>query len=75
MFIFAGLGLATIKFLRDGHPRLLSPTIFPSPNPLIYNAPYGSVFVGNYYSLNRTEWSDPYGVNFVTDPTKDNYMD
>lgn len=25
IFIFAGLGLATLKFIKDGHPRLLSP--------------------------------------------------
>lgn len=39
IFIFAGLALSNIKFLRDGHPRLLSPTIFPSPNELYYNTP------------------------------------
>ncbi len=28
-FIFAGLALSNIKFLKDGHPRVLSPTLFP----------------------------------------------
>jgi hypothetical protein len=37
-FIFGGLGLSTIKFLKDGHPRLMSPTLFPSPNLLYYNS-------------------------------------
>jgi len=37
IFIFAGLALSNIKFLKDGHPRLLSPTIFPAPNNLYYN--------------------------------------
>lgn len=60
VFIFSGLGLATIKFLKDGHPRLLSPTIFPSPNPLYYNSPYGDTFVDSYFNtLNATEWSTP----------------
>jgi hypothetical protein len=48
-FIFGGLGLATIKFLKDGHPRLLSPTIFPEPSPLYYNSPYGDTFVNSYF--------------------------
>ena len=60
IFIFSGLGLATIKFLKDGHPRLLSPTIFPSPSPLYYNSPYGDNFVNQYYKLNTSEWSDPH---------------
>lgn len=37
IFIFAGLALATIKPIREGVPRLLSPSIFPTPSHLYYN--------------------------------------
>lgn len=37
IFIFTGLALATIKPIREGRPRLLSPSIFPTPSNLYYN--------------------------------------
>ena len=37
IFIFAGLALATIKPIKEGKPRDLSPTIFPQPSHLVYN--------------------------------------
>jgi hypothetical protein len=73
-FIFAGLALSTIKFLRDGHPRSLSPTIFPSPNQLYYNTPVAlgdgdpNSFVTNYFTRNLTEWSSPHKVDITKIP-------
>ena len=37
IFIVVGLALATIKPVREGKPRLLSPSIFPEPSNLYYN--------------------------------------
>jgi hypothetical protein len=37
IFIFLGLFLATIKPIREGVPRPLSPTIFPQPSNLVFN--------------------------------------
>jgi len=37
IFIFTGLALATIKPIREGVPRPLSPSQFPQPSPLYYN--------------------------------------
>ena len=76
VFIFSGLGLATIKFLKDGHPRLMSPTVFPSPNPMYYNSPYADAFVGKYYNtLNATEWTVANKVLLADKPSKTNYKD
>lgn len=35
--IVAGLALATIQFFKDGVPRVMSPSIFPTPTPTSYN--------------------------------------
>jgi hypothetical protein len=76
-FIFVGFALGTIKVFRDGAPRILSPTIFPSPNPLYYNSQTIagitdlSTIVGNYFSTgNASEWSTPNPVT-VDIPTTD----
>ena len=37
IFIFLGLFLATIKPIREGVPRPLSPTILPQPSHLVFN--------------------------------------
>jgi hypothetical protein len=37
IFIFLGLALSTIKVIREGKPRILSPSIFPQPSHLYYN--------------------------------------
>jgi hypothetical protein len=37
IFIFVGLALATIKPIREGKARALSPSIFPKPSHLYYN--------------------------------------
>lgn len=37
IFIFLGLFLATIKPIREGVPRPLSPTILPQPSHLLFN--------------------------------------
>ena len=37
IFIFLGLFLATIKPIREGVPRVMSPQLFPEPSNLVYN--------------------------------------
>lgn len=37
IFIFAGLALATVKPIKPGVPRALSPEIFPTPSHLYFN--------------------------------------
>jgi hypothetical protein len=37
IFIFVGLALATIKPIREGKARALSPSIFPNPSHLYFN--------------------------------------
>lgn len=37
IFIFLGLFLATIKPIREGVPRILTPTMFPEPSHLVFN--------------------------------------
>jgi hypothetical protein len=37
IFIFVGLALATNKPIKEGKPRLMSPSIFPEPSHLYYN--------------------------------------
>jgi hypothetical protein len=45
IFIFAGLALATVKPIKPGVPRPLSPSIFPTPSHLYFNdeIPFGSL--------------------------------
>ncbi len=45
IFIFAGLALATVKPIKPGVPRPLSPSIFPEPSHLYFNdkIPFGSL--------------------------------
>jgi hypothetical protein len=37
IFIFLGLFLGTIKPIREGKPRSLSPLLFPAPSNLLFN--------------------------------------
>lgn len=46
IFIFAGLALATIKPIREGQPRLMSPSTFPAPSHLYYNDKIPAAHVG-----------------------------
>lgn len=80
IFIFAGLALSNIKFLKDGHPRVLSPTQFPQPNLLYYNNPViegagkSEDFVNNYFTRNPKEWKQPFNSIAVV-PAKGEYKD
>jgi len=62
LLIIMGTGLASVKFFYDGAPRMMSPTIFPSPNPLVVNTnplrgDDPSEFVQDYLvGKNASEW-------------------
>lgn len=60
--IIVGLALATVKIFYDGKPRLMSPSIFPEPNQLVYNtnglvgATNPTNFITKYFP-NGPEWN------------------
>ena len=61
VIIIVGMAISTVKMWYDGGPRFLSPTIFPSPNPLAYNTNPtnggdANDFVNNYLITNASEW-------------------
>lgn len=54
----------------------MSPTIFPSPNPLQYNSIYGDTFVNSYFNkVNKSEWAEPIKYVIEDDPTNANFKD
>lgn len=79
IFIFTGLALATIKPIREGVARPLSPSIFPQPSHLYYNDKIpaqgisAAPLVDSYF--NKTLWSiDKAVVTDISDPLNYTHM-
>jgi hypothetical protein len=81
IFIFVGLFLATIKPIKEGSPRYLSPEIMPTPSHLVYNdkIPHPTMLdtksemISSEFSESFWDMKQPVNIDFSKGDT--NYTD